>query len=65
MVEVVTITQDGILETVEVYKHKSKAAQMRKQWILGTYGSINAYNQALENSDANPLVQHWTNLEVE
>ena len=65
MVEVITSIYQGILEEVFVFKHKSGAARKRKSVILETYDTLSHYNMDLDDSAADPLVQHWTGLEVE
>ena len=65
MVEVLTNIYQGILTDVYVFKHKSGAAQKRKELILEEYENLSEYKLALDDSNADPLVQHWTNLEVE
>lgn len=64
MVEVLIIEFQGIVEDVELYAHPLDADARFDHLILAEYPSIQAYNQALADSNAEYVVHHFTDMKV-
>jgi len=64
MVEVLIIEFQGIVEDVELYASPLDADLRRDHLILQEYPSIKAYNEALNDSNADYVVHHFTDEKV-
>jgi len=64
MVEVLIIEIQGIIEDVELFKNPLDADLRRDHLILSEYPSIQAYNEALADSNAKYVVHHFTDVKV-
>ena len=64
MVEVLIIEFQGIVEDVELFKTPLDADLRRDHLILSEYPSIQAYNEAFNDSNADYVVHHYTDVKV-
>jgi hypothetical protein len=64
MVEVLVIEFQGIVEDVELYASPLDADLRFDHLILSEYPSIQAYNEALNDSNAEYVVHHYTDMKV-
>jgi hypothetical protein len=64
MVEVLIIEFQGIVEDVELYESHIDADSRRDHLILQEYPSIKAYNQALDDCNAQYVVHHFSDEKV-
>ena len=64
MVEVLVIEFQGIVEDVELFTSPLDADLRRDHLLLQEYPSIQAYNEALNDSNAPYVVHHFTDEKV-
>lgn len=64
MVDVLIIEYQGIVERAELFQLPLDADTRRNNLILENYRSIQDYNEALADSNADYVVHHFTGLKV-